>query len=625
MAPVTNSNADIVRRHAWEGLLTGLLVAVVHIELLASGGLFVLVDASDVARSVARYTGLFALAGGAIGLVIGMLLIPDTRFRNLTFRQPIRPAPLVVIVLYAGPWLVFLTEDIAGRQALRTAVLTFAVVLVLLLIAVFVWLGRFHPKAASFFVPRRSLGILTIACAALYFLPMLKAPEARPAEAMLPTSPLDALRADSFGATERWNLLLLTVDTLRADHLGMYGYYRDTSPVLDALSKSGVRFDSALCPRPKTSPSFATIMTGTHPARHGIHGAMQRLAADNETLAEYLQSAGWKTGAVITNGNLYPTFAFDQGFQNYAYGHGGEEAAGLSLEWLDQNAQSDEPWFLWVHYTNPHVPYSPPPPYNTMFTAAGATHLEQQVALYDGEIRFTDHELGRILAWLDASGQRDRTLIVFTADHGESLGEHDYYFAHGLHPYEPSSRIPLVISAAGVVPARRTTDAMVAAVDILPTILDALGIETLDDVQGRSFLPLAIGLSDEAPRDFAMIEAGYGGHSEAGETIALRRPSTKYVHRLRSWAMMPPGLATVFWTVNARIEGGLRPDELYDLESDPLETDNILTKRRSLSLEERRILRAYAAEVYSSGRRHATAPEALDPKTYQSLKNLGYL
>jgi arylsulfatase A-like enzyme len=177
-----------------------------------------------------------------------------------------------------------------------------------------------------------------------------------------------------------------------------------------------------------------------------------------------------------------------------------------------------------------------------------------------------------------------------------------------------------------VVPVATTNDALVAAVDILPTILDALGVAWTDDVvQGHSVLPLATGTVSESDREFVVIESGYGKHSESGQTIALRRASTKYVHRLRQWALRPQGLGSVFWTTNARFEGGLKPDELYDLDADPEELDNVLAERRAFSLEERELLRAYAAYLYATGRRSAENPGELDAETYESLKSLGYL
>lgn len=625
----------VILKHLWEGLFTGLLLGIVHTLLLYRAGLYVLVGPFEMATSVARYLALFSFAGAGIGLVVGLFLAVPTNLQKLTYPQPVRPASLLAVVAYGLAWTVFVVDDRFGRQMVAPTVSVFIGILLLLFVMIVLWTGRFHPRRRKVTAPVKATFYLLLIMAAFYISPMLIRGGAVPAGPPRATSELERLRPDAvktftdhaarFRRSKRWNVLLLTIDTLRADHLGMYGYDRNTSPVLDTLATMGVRFDRAYCPRPKTSPSFATILTGTWPARHGITGAMQRLTDDNETLAEYMRSAGYTTGAVITNGNLYPAFGFDQGFDSYAFGQSGEANADLALEWLGANADPDTPWFLWVHYTNPHAPYNPPAPFDTLFGKAPEGSLERYIQLYDGEIRYTDTEIGRILEWLKKRMLHDNTLVVFCADHGESLGEHNYYFSHGLHPYEPSARIPLVLSAQGMLPRDRSSDAVIAAVDILPTILDAMDIPTGEEIQGQSFLPLALGLSEAGPRDYALIEAGYGVHAEAGETIALRRGSTKYVHRLRQWALYPHGPKTVFWTINAKIEGGLAPDELYDLDTDPQELDNILMERREFSMAEQKLLRAFAAQLYSSGRHGTIDPKKLDPKTVESLKSLGYL
>ena len=220
------------------------------------------------------------------------------------------------------------------------------------------------------------------------------------------------------------------------------------------------------------------------------------------------------------------------------------------------------------------------------------------------------------MEWLETNYLRGRTLIVFTADHGESLGEHDYYYSHGLHPYEPSVRIPLIVSAPGVVPRASRSGSLVGGVDILPTILDALWIDVPDVVQGRSFLPSVLGLSDDSPQDFVFVEAGYHDHDISGRTRALRRKSTKYVQRLTSWARHPAGLVSLVWTMDARLEGGLAADEFYDLQADPAETRNLLADRRSLALEERRVLQSFAARLAAEGgRENPHTPAALDSAT----------
>jgi arylsulfatase A-like enzyme len=569
-----------------------------------------------------------------------LLLIPK-RFRGLSYWS-VRPAWAALIIVYAAPWIAFLTKQYVGRRVVAAVGLAFAAIIaVVILIAAF-RLGRLDvSKRHLRFVPGAgSLAVLFIICALLYSVAAFVPPDAELrdgdlarvalGDAVPPEMKSTSIKKAASFPSSRWNLLLLTIDTLRADHLGCYGYARNTSPALDALAQAGVCFTHALCQRPKTSPSFATIMTGTYPAKHGIHGSRQVLKPANETLAEYLKEAGWTTAAVITNGNLYPVFGFDQGFDTYVYGHkDGKTGSDLAIEWLEQNAASDEPWFLWVHHTDPHAPYAPRAPYDTMFgddDGGRRSAGERQIDLYDGEIRFTDDQMGRLIEWITANGLRERTLIVFTADHGESLGEHDYYYEHGLHPYEPSARVPLIFSASGIVPEETRSSALVGAVDILPTILGALDVEFDASVQGRSFLMEVLGIGEMEPNDFVYIEAGYDEHDMAGRTRALRRKTTKYVHRLAEWARRPRGLGSFMWTMDARLEGGLAPDELYDLVSDPAETVNLLMDKRELALGERRVLNAFAALLAQTGGNDSGEElTEFDEDTYKALKSLGYV
>jgi arylsulfatase A-like enzyme len=387
------------------------------------------------------------------------------------------------------------------------------------------------------------------------------------------------------------------------------------------LAASGVRFDHAIVQRPKTSPNVATILTGAYPVSHGVHQVMHALPAFNLTLAEILSDAGWHTGAVITNGNLYPEFQFDQGFETYEYGHkNAREGADKARAWLDERG-TDQPWLLWVHATDPHWPYDPPEPWRSRLAQAGADAHQDAVDRYDGEIAFADHETGRILAWLHEHPQiAERTLVVFTADHGESLGEHDYSYEHGLHPYEPSVHVPLLISFPKRVPTGQVREPVVGSVDIVPTILDALQVPVPPTVQGESLLPLVLGLRNESPRGFAFLEAGYGEHIGPGRTRALRTRTRKYVRRLKEWAIAPR-LGSLIWTFDAALEGGLAADECYDLVADPEELHSLgfdPALRDSVDAFHRELAR----QARDNGGRE---PGELDEKTEASLRSLGYI
>ncbi len=622
-----------------DGLGAGLDLGIVHAAILATAGLYNTSALLEIVFSFARYAGLVGLIGGAAGILIAVAtrLLPGMRSRR---RGGV--FGLALFVFYGLTWGIFLLKQAIQSRVTLAIVGGLGTLLVLVaLYAVMASLRVGRRDAARGSAPIGGFIGLLVLAVALYAFP--KTVPDRPAAdtddaIMIPPSERLVEEAKRAFTERRWNVLLLTVDTLRADRLGCYGYGRPTSPAIDSLASEGVRFEHAICQRPKTSPSFATILTGTYPAHHGIHDALQLLKPSSVTLAEVLGDAGWTTAAVITNGNLYPDFGFDQGFETYAYGHkDAGTGTALSLDWLDANGTMSEPWFLWVHHTDPHTPYDPPKEYEAMFAepsgAVGAAFESsdsvahrRQCDLYDAEIRYTADQMGRILRWIAKNNMRDRTLIVFTADHGESLGEHGYYYEHGLHPYDASGRIPLIISAPGAVPAGVVSPALVGGVDILPTLMDALGLPQPEDVQGMSALPAVVGLTEDGPREFVFLEAGYGPHNDVGYTRALRRHDTKYVQRLTGWARLPETPVDFVWTFDARVERGLQADEFYDLRADPGETVNLLNSRSDLARRERETLAAFASQLL-----HATMasidddPTAISPEALESLRGLGYI
>jgi arylsulfatase A-like enzyme len=262
-----------------------------------------------------------------------------------------------------------------------------------------------------------------------------------------------------------------------------------------------------------------------------------------------------------------------------------------------------------------------------MFESGATEEPAASIDRYDGEIRYCDTQSRWLLSWLHEHPEiQAQTLVLFTADHGESLGEHGYFFEHGLHPYEPSAHIPLIFSASGLVPAKVRIESRVGAVDLLPTLLDLVGIATPEQVQGRSFAPLLLGESTTAGRDHVFLEAGYGDHIGPGRTRALLRGDTKYVDRLRQWAQWPRTPRQLIATVDAWFEGSLAEDELYDLREDPGETRNLLRARPRLAEKERAALESVAAQLMRDARASIELnPESLDAETTASLRSLGYI
>jgi len=327
------------------------------------------------------------------------------------------------------------------------------------------------------------------------------------------------------------NLILITVDTLRADHLGAYGYRRATSPNVDALAKESLLFRRAFSQAPETNPSLSSLMTSHYVHETQVRRNFHQLQPGANTLAEILQANGWRTGAVVSNYSLRRGSGFEQGFEDYddrmedvatPTWEGIERVApkttAAALDWLRRHRE--DRFFLWVHYMDPHAPYHPLEPYNAMFleSAGGERkHLpflslesfeagsqvggipvnarlgdhadpEYYVSQYDGEISFLDHWLGELLKETRALGLLDNTLVILTADHGEGMGEHNLYFNHTEFVYTELIHVPLLIRLPGASQAGKAIELPVGLIDLLPTILRALALESPGPLRGQNLL-----------------------------------------------------------------------------------------------------------------------------------------
>ncbi len=285
------------------------------------------------------------------------------------------------------------------------------------------------------------------------------------------------------------NLLLITLDTTRADHLGCYGYAQAATPNLDRLAGEGIRFARVYAPAPLTLPSHSSIMTGLYPATHGVRNNGHELASKWRTLAEILKGRGFATAAFVSSFSVDSRFGLGRGFDLYddtfeaqatLKGANAERRAGDTFarfsRWLDGHAQ--DRFFAWVHYYDPHLPYDPPSPYRE-----GAPGRP-----YDGEIAYMDHYVGAILEALEAKGLRGKTLIVVAGDHGEGLGD-KAETGHGIFLYEETLRVPLIINGRAF-PRPRIVESAVRLVDVAPTILEALGFKAeASGMEGQSLVP----------------------------------------------------------------------------------------------------------------------------------------
>jgi len=430
------------------------------------------------------------------------------------------------------------------------------------------------------------------------------------------------------------NVLLVTIDTLRADHLGLYAYTRNTSPRIDALARQGAVFDRAYTYWPKTRGSMAIMLTGRRPSQNGYSKAHPMLLDFNPTLASVLKEAGYATTAAVDNPNVAAANGYAKGFDTYretweekALATEADRARAITdtaISFL-LGAGTDRPFFLWLHYVNPHAPYSPPAPYDSAFldeasregprlrtvpglhggiprqwVVPGRDRLGYYVAQYDGEIAAVDEQVGRVMDALQRSRAASRTVVVLTSDHGESLGEHDYYFDHGEDVFEPSLAIPLLVIAPGLAPGIRV-DAFASTLDIVPTILDAVKVSYPPDLAGTSLLPVARGESGGPDRLFAQND---------------RNLSATWDRRLK---------------LVATPVGDGRRLALYDRVKDPGETkdlsrarpEDLRPQRRELEQHLERTDRDWAAT------RRLTEGAAGEPKmsaeACEKLKALGYV
>lgn len=408
----------------------------------------------------------------------------------------------------------------------------------------------------------------------------------------------DAVVAGPAGPTAardagRRNLLLVTVDTLRADRLGCYGATGVRTPAIDALARRGVLFERAFAQTTTTLPSHATILLGVGPLVHGVHdNANFVVSPEFPTLAGHLKAAGYATAAVVGAYPLDSRFGLTGGFDLYDDDYGRqrfeqatyvERPAGAvvaaALDWLRGR---DAPWFLWVHLFDPHAPYAPPEPFRSEYANDP----------YGGEVAFADHALGTLFDALERSGQAAGTLVVLTADHGESLGEHGEE-THGFFAYNATLRVPLIIAAPGGATGRRT--GLVSHVDIFPTACDLVGVKKPGFLQGTSLAPALKG-KDPEPR-------------------ALYFESL-YPYYSRGWAPL-----TGFIAGNEKFIASPVP-ELYDLGLDPGETKN-LAEGAEIGAYRRSLDELVRAESKPSAARAREA--AADRAARDKLRSLGYV
>jgi len=402
-----------------------------------------------------------------------------------------------------------------------------------------------------------------------------------------------------------WNVLLLTLDTTRQDHLGCYGAKGARTRHLDRLAASGVVFDHAVAQAPITLPSHASILTGKNPPEHGVRGnGVYALPASEETLAEILGEAGYATAAVVAAYVLDRRFGLAQGFGHYDDDPAAMRASGVNDPSRPAAAVTsaalaaaralpgDRPFFLWVHYFDPHHPYAPPEPFASSFPPT-------REGRYRGEIAAMDAAIGDLLAGLEDLGKLRRTLVVAVADHGEGTTGPHAETTHGLLLYDETIRIPLIVTARGGLPGGRREGGLARQVDLVPTLLDLLEI----DAAGRGFAGVSLrgrlqgAPPKRAPLAFAETFLGYDAYGWS-PLFSVRSRDWKYVEGPRA--------------------------ELYDLVHDPIEATNVAADHpERVDRMARDLVRLRGGARPSDGRfARVLGPRAEDA---ERLRALGYV
>lgn len=435
-----------------------------------------------------------------------------------------------------------------------------------------------------------------------------------------------------------FNVLLISVDTLRVDHLGLSGYDRPTSPNMDQLARAGLVFTQAICQNTNTNPSHASILSGMYPRSHGNWDNYFMMDEAIPLAPGIFQDAGYSTAAFVSGYTLKKKICrLDRGFQTYDDAFDGKERHGdqttdRAIEWLRTHGK--QPFFLFVHLFDPHGPYTPPPEVAMAFPprqpaqlvpldripryqrlpreAAPAdlwTNLERYKAAYDAEIAFADRQVGRLLETLESLGLASSTVVVLTSDHGEALDERFHLLDHGGGIGDEEIRVPLIFRFPdGRFAGQRFTD-QVESVDILPTLTATVGLASPSTVQGINLLPMLEG-AHAAPHPETLTETRVIPVRWRDRDYKLNiRDTLKAVRRAGAKLVVFPGLPHDY-------------TELYDLATDPLERHDISTDRPGLTraLEDR--LKRF---MTLPTRRNGVANPDTDQETREIFRTLGYV
>jgi choline-sulfatase len=395
-----------------------------------------------------------------------------------------------------------------------------------------------------------------------------------------------------------YNVLLITLDTTRADHLGCYGYPQAKTFYLDGLAQEGTRFARVYCPAPLTLPSHVSILSGLYPVAHGVRNNGHDLQSGIKTLAEILKGRGYATAAFVSSFSVDSRFGIDRGFDVYDdtfqaqatlkssnSERRAEETFDRFSRWLESNRKKR--FFAWVHYYDPHLPYDPPPPYKDEFSGR----------LYDGEIAYMDNYVGAILQRLRTKEILEKTIIVAAGDHGEGLGD-KVETGHGIFLYDEALRVPLIFHNSRIFPHPRVIESEVRLVDVTPTILEIIGLK--DDaagMQGQSLVPWIKG--KEKDDIDSLVETFYPRENFGwSELVGIISGPWKFIQAPRP--------------------------ELYDLKSDPQENKNLYDMEADKAAALKTRLESKLLRL-GSGSKASGEPADARAEDLEKLRSLGYV
>jgi arylsulfatase A-like enzyme len=585
---------------------------------------------------------LYASSLGAAGALLGLLVsfLPVRAGRRAAGAG--RPFSIVfgilagLLVFVLGAWSVRMAPpDLAVfRRYCLPDTLLFALIAAAVGSITFLVVRRItrSQRIETCLSARRTRNVLLVKLAAWLLLLLLIPSAVRPS--LDPPAPL---------AGRDMNVVLITIDTLRANHLEYLGYARPTSPVTRALAERAVVFREAVAQYPLTTPSHASILTGRYVRSHGATANAVPIHESVTLLSEVLKESGYRTAAFVTSPLVGSKYGFDRGFDYFVERNRGDFTKASLLDWLSQlrlpriwwravgldrttaatvrwlDRGPERPFFLWIHQIAPHTSYAPPLAYELAWddhesriipsnkdirainareivpTDADLAHI---TALYDAEVAFTEALLDRVFEALRRRGTLENTLIVFTADHGESLYDRSGYVGHGLRLFDEEIVIPLFFYAPGLLREAKIVEEPVETIHIAPTILEFLGLPPVESFQGMSLVGVI------APEESLGDCPSHPAEEKPAFSINDRCLAVRY----GGWKYIETSGAG----------GG---EELYDLATDPGETSNLMAVEREKAAELRELLRAWDSNVPVV----RSDDYELDEESLEALRTLGYI